>query len=327
MVRGELKLSRSLAEQAYRLAQKSQDASAMVNSQHHLGITLHYLGENDLACKYLTQAIDLTRNLKQQSTHYADPHANGLCFLSLALWSLGYPDQAIRKNEEALSIAEQSSDPYTLANTLAIGTYLYIWTRDIAKALERSERAISLSEKHGFQYWIAQGLIWRGWARAQRQQIETGKSDLQEALASMRSSDANTAICAALMLLADSCILTGDTNTARKALDEQIDLIARTDDCRFVAEAYRLEGELSLLLPGEDQTRAQSCFEQAIAIANAQSAKSWELRAATSLARLWADQGKRNDAHDLLAPIYNWFTEGFATADLREAKVLLEELV
>jgi predicted ATPase len=196
---------------------------------------------------------------------------------------------------------------------------------------EMAEATIALSTEHGFPHWLAQGVIYRGWALAEQGQREEGIAQMREGLAAWRAVGAEMGRPYYLALLAEVHGEEGQAEAGLALLAEALATIKETRECNYEAELYRLKGELLLMMGDETEAevsfhQAESCFQHAIEVARRQSAKSWELRAATSLSRLWKKQGRREEARQLLAEIYGWFTEGFDTPDLKEAKALLEEL-
>ncbi len=194
-------------------------------------------------------------------------------------------------------------------------------------AQKAAERAIALSAEHGFTFWLAIATILRGWAMAQQGLNEQGIAQMEEGLAAFRATGAGTGRPHWLSLLAEACVESGRLNDGLSVLAEAQAFANENEWRRYDAEIYRLKGELLLKQDGSYAAEAQSCFQRAIEIARNQSAKSWELRATTSLARLLAKQGRRDEARAMLADIYGWFTEGFDTADLIDAKALLDQLV
>jgi predicted ATPase len=191
---------------------------------------------------------------------------------------------------------------------------------------ERAEAAIRLAQEQGFPYCRAFGALMRGWALAQQGQAQAGIEQLQQGLIAFRATGAETLRPYWLALLAEAHGIMGQPEAGLTALAEALTLADTTGERFYEPERYRLKGELLLQRSLDHQAEAESCFQQAMTIAQKQQAKSFELRTATSLARLWQSQGKRQEAYDLLAPIYHWFTEGFDTADLKDAKALLDEL-
>ena len=189
---------------------------------------------------------------------------------------------------------------------------------------ERAEATISLAKEQGFPQWKAAGSIVHGWVLAQQGQAQEGIGQIHQGLTAWRATGAEIGQPYYLALLAEAYGTMGQPEAALVVLVEALTLVDNTGERLYESELYRLKGELLLQQSSDNHLEAETCFHHAIAIAQKQSAKSWELRAATSLARLWQQQGKRQEAHDLLAPVYYWFTEGFDTADLKDAKALLD---
>jgi predicted ATPase len=191
---------------------------------------------------------------------------------------------------------------------------------------ERAEAVMALSREQGFPYWLALGTIRRGWALAAQGQRAEGVEQIQQGIAAWRATGADVNRPWWLALLAEACGKAGKAEEGLTALAEALTAVHATANRVCEAELYRLKGELLLQQVTPEVQQAEACFQQALAIARRQQAKSWELRAATSLSRLWQRQGKHAEAYALLAPIYGWFTEGFDTADLQDAKALLADL-
>jgi predicted ATPase len=242
------------------------------------------------------------------------------------LWYLGYPDQGLTRSHEALTLAQQSAHPFSLAFALNIAAIVHQLRREVRFTQERAEAAISLSKEQGFPHWRAMGCILCGWALAQQGQAQEGLEQLHQGLRAFRATGAEILRPYFLALLAEAHGAMGQPAEGLAVLTEALALVETTGERWYEPELYRLKGALLLQQSSDNQAEAETCFQHAITIAQSQQAKSWELRAATSLARLWQQQGKRQEAHDLLAPVYNWFTEGFDTADLLEAKALLDVL-
>jgi predicted ATPase len=191
---------------------------------------------------------------------------------------------------------------------------------------EHAAAAVALATEQGFPLWAAQGTILHGWALALQGQGEEGLVQVRQGIASFRATGAAVFVPFLCTLLAEVSGYLGHTEAGLQALAEAHALIEQHDERWWEAEVHRLRGVLLLRQTVPEQEEAETCFHQALAVARRQQAKSLELRAAMSLARLWQHQGKRTEAYELLAPVYNWFTEGFDTADLREAKALLAAL-
>jgi predicted ATPase len=190
----------------------------------------------------------------------------------------------------------------------------------------QAEALLALATMQGFQVWMGFGIYWRGWVLAMQGQGEAGLAQMHQGMAAVLDAGQMLSQPFCLLLLAEAMEHVGQVEEGLRLVTEALAALAARERGDFLAEAYRLQGVLLLRQAVPDASQAEACFQQALAIARRQQAKSWELRVAMSLARLWQQQGKRAKAYDLLAPIYGWFTEGFDTADLQDAKALLEEL-
>jgi len=245
---------------------------------------------------------------------------------ALSNWVLGYPTQAIEAMQLAITHARQTEDPYGVGLTLLFAAQLAQLRREPEAARVLAEEAIALSTEHGLYAVELWCLLPRGWAVAQQGDVPAGLSDIREAMHRRRAVEIGAVWPWFLTLLAEAEGSLGRFDEGIRALDEAQSWVGRNDERLYAAEAYRVKGELLLRQRVPDPAAAERCFKQALAMSIAQQAKSWELRAATSLARKWLQDGLIDDARTLLSPVYDWFTEGFDTADLRDAKALLEQL-
>ena len=252
--------------------------------------------------------------------------AGVICFSRAAwtLWWLGYPDQGLVRNDEAVTLAQQSAHPFSLGFALTSAAVFHQCRREGRAVQEHAEAALSLATEQGFPLWRAFGSILQGWALAHQGQTQEGLAQIQQGLTAWRATGAEQSRPYFLALLAEAYGAMGQPETGLTALAEALTLVEKTGERWYEPEIYRLKGALLLQQSADHHAEAQACFQQALAVARRQQAKSWELRAAMSLSRLWQRQGKRAAARELLAPIYGWFTEGFDTADLQEARALLE---
>jgi predicted ATPase len=289
-------------------------------------ILLH-LGELPRARPHLEQSLVLY-DPTQRRSHRAleDPGVDCLCFAALTLWFLGYPDQALTRSREALPLAQQLSHPYSLALALFFASVLRQFCREAHAVREHAEAMSILATEQGFPLWVALGTVLRGWALAMQGQGGAGVAQMRQGLTAFRATGAALLLTWILALLAEAYGTGGQPEEGLQVLAEALTVVHNTGERQHEAELYRLKGELLLRQGAPDTYEAENCLCQAVAVARQQQAKSFELRAAMSLSRLWQRQGKRQEAYDLLAPVYGWFTEGFGTADLQEAKALLEEL-
>lgn len=325
MVRGELDTSRELGEQLVQLAEAEQDPGLLVEAQYALGATLFYQSEFATAQERLEQAAALY-DREQHGAHAflygQDPGVASLTTEALTLWLCGYPDRAVKKSQEAIALAQDVSHPFSLAFAWAYAA-LFCQLRGEAQACqERADAAISLSAEQGFPFWLALGTILRGWSLAEQGQEEEGVALLRRGLAAYQATGAELARSHFLSLLVDAHAKAGQTEDGLTAVAEAVEAAQKIGERVADAELQRLKGELTR--QSGDAAEAQACFQKAIDIAREQEAKSWELRAATSLARLWKQQGRITEARELLTPVYGWFTEGFDMADLKDAKALLD---
>jgi predicted ATPase len=239
---------------------------------------------------------------------------------------LGYPAQALTRNHEALTLAHELAHHLSLASAQAWAAVFHTLCRDPHAAQEQAEAAMTLSTERGFPLRWAEGVLLQGWALVMLGQTEEGIAQLCQGMAAWRATGAEIGWPLWLALLAEAYGKAGQAGEGLTALAEALALVNQTGERWYEAELYRLQGELLLQQDTGSDDKAETCFRQALAIARRQQAKSLELRAAMSLARLWQQQGKRAVARQLLAEIYGWFTEGFDTADLQEAKALLDAL-
>jgi predicted ATPase len=255
-------------------------------------------------------------------------------YAGVTLWLLGYPEQAVQRSREALILAQELKHSYSLATALAFAAWVHHFRREGQLTQERADAGIALSTERGFKVLVAQGTIFRGWAMAQRSaapgtgqiQVEEGIAQMQQGLAAWRATGAKVFRPYGLALLADAHAQVGEIEEGLTLLGEAMAVANDTGERRWEAELHRLKGELLLSRSAEHDAEAETCFHRALDVARRQEARSWELRAAMSQSRLLQRQGKQQEARELLAPVYGWFTEGFETADLQEAKVLLAEL-
>jgi len=326
--RGDARTMRTLGEQLLSLAQRLEDPDLLLEAHHALWTSLFSGGELTAARMHQEQGLRLY-DLQRHRTHAAlySGHDPGVCCHYRAaptLWLLGYPDQAVASSQAALDLAQQLAHPLSLAIVLYFAAILHHLRREASPTQACAEAAMTLATDLEFLGQMAQATPLRGWAVAVSGHWEEGIIQIRHAVygEARRLRDRPYY----LALLAEACTQAGQTAEGLEALDEALAAVAQSAARWWEAELYRLKGELLLQQTATQPTEAEACFRQALDIALRQQAKSLELRAAMSLSQLWQQQGKRAEAYELLAPIYSWFTEGFETADLQEAKALIEEL-
>jgi predicted ATPase len=354
LLRAELQTARELGAQCLRIAQDVQDPAFLMLAHWAVGETSLYLGELASARAHLEQGIVLYDPQQHRSHVFQYGQDSGVFCLIHAAWSLwlsGYPDQALKRSHEALTLAQELAHPNSLGGALDVTGFVRQFRREEHVVREQGEAAITLSTEHGLPFWLAAGTILRGWALAEQGQGEEGITQIQQGMADWRATGAEAVRPHFLALLAEAYGKVGQTENGLNTLAEARALVDKTGERVYEAELYRLKGTLTLqsqaslgqisdksqasqdksevadprpLIP-DPQGEAEACFLKAIQIARKQQAKSLELRATMNLARLWRQQGKATEAHEMLAAVYNWFTEGFDTADLQDAKRLIEE--
>jgi predicted ATPase len=329
LVRAELKTAHKLGEQLLTLAQQSQDSAMLVSAHRALGVTLYHLGAVASAHMHCAQGIALYDPTQHRASAFLyGQDAGVVChsFAAWTLWCLGYPQRGLAQSDEAVTLAQQIAHPFSLSFALSFAAGFHQLRRERHTAQEYAEAAISLTTDQGFPHWRAYSAILRAWALAHQEQAQEGVEQIKQGLRAFRATEAELWRPYLLALLAEAHGTLGEPEEGLTLLTEALTLVDTTGQRWYEAELYRFRGELLLAQSPDSHTEAETCFHHALEIARNQQAKSFELRAATSLARLWQQQGKRQEAHDLLAPVYHWFTEGFETADLQDAKALLEEL-
>jgi predicted ATPase len=242
----------------------------------------------------------------------------------MVLFCLGYPDQALVQSNAAIAEARRLAHQPSLALSLNFGARLHLLVGDNAAVGERADQLVAVTTEQGFPLWRAQGTMFCGWVKVENGDVAEGISLLRSGSTAFRATGSGVFMPYHIALLARAYEITGQVEAALSLLDDALQIVETIGERWFAAELHRRKGQL--LLRQEHPEAAEELYRKALSIAVEQEAKLWELRAAVSLARLRGDQGRRAEARNLLAPVYNWFTEGFDTADLKEAKALLDEL-
>ena len=308
--RGEFQTARELGEQMLGLAQQLQDPTRLAGAHIVLGNTFIFLSEWSSARRSLEQGLALS-NAQQPPSHghaTVHPRVFGLSRLARGLWVLGYPDQALQRSQEALTLARELAHPFSLASALICAAELHSLRREALRTYECAEAGLVLSREQGFTFRLAQATVLRGGALVEQGQGEAAIAQIRQGLAARRATGA-TITRYYRALLAEASWKVGQIEEGLRMVGEAFAADSATAQSTQSAEMHWLQGELLLTRSAAHQEQAEACFRQALAIARHQQAKSWELRAAMSLSRLWQQQGKRGAAHELLAPIYGWFTK------------------
>lgn len=335
---GAHRTAKEIGDHLLRVAQHLDDPVSFLQAHGALGITALYLGDFAVARDHLDHGISLADRLQAGAlTLSALFDFAVVCRIgaAVALQHQGYSDQARLRGEEAIALAQGIASPYNRCNLFLFLAHFYLFRREYHQANLHINEALALSNKLGFLLYTALGALVRGATLTSQDQAQEGVSDIQQGLRACSALGAQFLRPWGLAMLAEGYARLGQPEEGLMALTEAQTLIAITNEEFYIAEIARLEGELRLQVESQaphigpdtsSSAAAERCFEQALTLARRRQARWWELRAATSLARLWRRQGRHAEAYDLLAPIYNWFTEGFDTVDLQDARALLETL-
>jgi class 3 adenylate cyclase/predicted ATPase len=327
MYRGEFELAQRLDEDLLRLSRERGDSAGLVLGHDGSGRDLLLAGKFASARSHFEQVLavyDPTshRELVHQTGSHPQVVSQG--YLGIALFCLGFPEQALARSSATIAEARTLAHPPSLAASLAMGARLLSFDGDSAALDERADQLIAVATEQGFPLYRALGTIYRGWVKVSTGDVAEGIYLLRNGSTAYRTTGAESRMPYYIALLARACEIAGQVDEAATLLENALQIAEKIGERWFGAELYRHKGEL-LLRQGHSEA-AEELYRKALTIAKEQGAGLWELRAAVSLARLGCDQGHPAEAHDLLAPVYGWFTEGFDTADLRSAKALLDEL-
>jgi predicted ATPase len=327
MFRGEFDLAQRLAEDLLRLSRQRNDSGGLILGNTSMGLNLFFVGKFPSSQSHLEEVLALYdpvshRSVLEQSAVH--PHVTSQAFLGIVLLCLGFPDQALARSSTAIAEARRLAHPPSLASALSLGPILLSFIGDAALLGEWADELVEVTTKQAFPHWRAYGTIYRGWLKVKNGDVAGGVSHLRAGSAVCRATGAEAWTPYHIALLARACEIAAQDAEAATLLDQAVQSVEQTGERWFAAELNRQKGQL-LLRRGQPEA-AEQLYQKALCIAREQEAKLWELRATVSLTRLCRDQGRRAEARDLLARVYGWFTEGFNTPDLKEAKALLDEL-
>jgi class 3 adenylate cyclase/predicted ATPase len=330
IVRGDLRLCVDLAADGMALAERLNDAGAWMEALFMPGVTMFYRGQFAGARACYEKAIasyDDRERTKSWAAHTG--HNAGVthrCYLALALWHLGYADQALRVDREALELARTIGHAFSLGHAVDFSACLFQFCRLGAEAQTAGEEETAIATEQGFPLWHACGTLHKAAGILLQGRREEALPLLLKGLSAFRATGAGVRVPYYLGMLGDAYTQVGRFEDAHQAFNEALAIAERNDDRFEEAELYRLKGELLLAESPDQAAAAEGCFRQGLATAVSQQSKAWELRGATSLARLCQRQGRRDEARAALAAVYGKFTEGFTTPDLVDAKALLDSL-
>jgi predicted ATPase len=329
VIQAQLRTAGELSQQLFHLASHQPDPVLGLEGHMAVGYATFFRGDLVTARTHLEHSLHLCEThlpapLLVSGGH--DARVSTLIRLALALWVLGAADQARQRSQDALVWAQQVEHPPSLMYAELFAAILSQQRREVVATQAHANAVMALATEHGFEHRVAHGRLLKGWALAIQGDATAGVAHLQEGLAAVQGAGLKLYRPYLLALLAEAYGQAGQSETGLAVLAEALTLVEATEERWWEAEVYRLQGALLLQLSLSDEGQAEACFQQALDVARHRQAKALELRAALSLARLWQGQGKRAAARQLLAESYCWFTEGFDTADLQEAKALLNEL-
>jgi predicted ATPase len=328
VIRPQLYTAREIGETLLHLAQGADDPALSVIAHYALGFTWCCLGVLPAARTHLEEGIARYTLDQRRAPVFRtgqDPGVGCRAYGARTLWLLGYPEQVLARLHDALALAHELAHPYSLAFARCQAAWVYQFCRNMPAVHEHAEAAVTLATEQGFPLWTAQGTSLHGWALTMQGQGEEGMAQVRRGIAAWQATGAALIVPYFRTLLAEACDRAGHIEDGLQELAEAYTLVEQHEERWWEAEIHRLRG-VFLLQHGTPQAEAEAWLQRALDVARRQEAKSLELRAAMSLARLWQQQGKQAEAHALLTPIYGWFTEGFDTADLQDARVLLEQL-
>ena len=325
--RGEFDLALRLDEDLLRVSRQRGDSAGGVLGHVSSGRNLFFGGRFPASQSHFEEVLALYDPISHRSLFHqtgVNPSVASQYYLGIVLFCLGFPDQALARSNAAIAEALRLAQMSSLALSLAFGARLFSLVGDNAALGKCSDQLVAVATEQGFSQWRSHGAVFRGWVTVKNGDVMEGTSLLRDGLSAFRATGAELWLPHHTALLAGACEIAGQIQEALTLLDESSQIAERTGERWYSAELSRSKGRLLL---GQGHTEAaEELYHKALSIAREQEAKLWELRAAKSLARLWGEQGRRAEARDLLAPVYGWFTEGFDTQDLKEAKALLNEL-
>ncbi|MFB9261884.1 BTAD domain-containing putative transcriptional regulator [Bradyrhizobium erythrophlei] len=327
--RGEHIAAREDAENLLRLSEKQDDPRATLGGHLMMGASLHVSGEFASSKRHLERVLAIYASETHRLTPspmFADLKVTALSLLAHILFRLGHQDQALSRAEQAVSWGRTLRHSHSLAYALWHAAALHLLRCDEKAACDVLEEAAAIATQQGFPYWLANCTVLRGHLLVTRGEAAKGLALARKGHDDVKATGALISETWRLSLLATCCEHADQPDEAMDLLTKALDIAERRNERFFEAELHRLKGEWLLAHRQTGPAEAELCFQHALAVARNQDARTLQLRAATSLARLWLAQGKRDEARDLLAPIYSWFTEGLDTPILREARTVLEQI-
>jgi predicted ATPase len=328
MVRGEMRAAKEMGKPLLQLAEKARDPRQLVWANSQIAMVSFHRGDLLLAREHSKAAIALYDRERDAPHRYMglDVGVVDLSYGGWILWHLGYPDQALAANQRARELANSLSHPDSIAFAQGYMCELYLFQGNIQALQQLAERQMVLCSQYGLTTFLSATDHYLGWVIAAQGEGSTGIDRIRKGISAQCATGFGMLRPTSLTRLAEACLAASHFDEGLSALTEALTITEKHEELCHVPEIFRLRGELLLKQGTLGASEAQNCFEEGVEIACKQSCKSLELRSTTSLARLLAEQGHRDEARTMLVEIYNWFTEGFDTADLKDAKALLDEL-
>jgi class 3 adenylate cyclase/predicted ATPase len=328
-VRFEHEVAREIAEQCVALAERERDPALLVEAHRAAGTTLSWLGRGQIAQTHFEKTLayyDRDRHRQHTILYGQDSAVGALCWFAVTLWGLGFPDQALLRIEQAQRLADELKHPFSQAWGTLFRAFVHHLRKEWTAAQESAEACIALSTEQTFPAWVGLASVYRAHAIAQLGRPRDAIEMLQQILVAFEAVGEVQGIPFFLTFLANTYVDVGRADEALRVINDALSRAGRNSGHWCESLLHRTKADVLLKLAVPDQDQAEGCFQKAIDVARDQQARSFELQASVGLARFWDTVGNRRQAHALLLPIYNWFTEGFATKDLLEAKTLLEAL-
>lgn len=326
---GNPRVARDLGEQLLRQADARGDDGLRLAAHWMVGTPLVWLGEGAAAHRHLSAGIalhDAARHGALALTFGFDPGASARVYDALALWWLGYPDQALARAEEAVAVARERGHAFSIGYALVCLAIVDELRGDVVATLRDAEATVELAATYGFRPWWAAGIFSRGWALGAQGDRDQGIAQMREGSGTYRALGMGIGVTRLLVSLAETLGGAGQPGDGLALIAEARGLVERIGETYVEAEIHRVEGELRLRIQPSAVDEGAACFDRALQVARRQGARSFELRAATSLARVRLQRDRRAEARTLLEPVYGWFTEGFDAEDLVAARALLSEI-
>jgi predicted ATPase len=327
--RGELIAAVDVAQELLDRAITMENPAAICVGHRSLAVAYNIMGKFAAASEHATHALNFFDPDAHRDAAIQFGHCIGVAaqmHQCLAAWYLGYTASALQAGEEAMSLARDRDHANTTAYAYLWMAYTHLSARDMTAAYRWAEEMVRFTDAQGMTFWSGMGRCMLGSSMAGGDQSEVAIGHLNEGLSILAQARTRLLCPTFLAFKAEALAKLGELDEAMRLLDEQQNVIETTEERWWEAEGSRIRGEFILKQSGDGNAKVEQHFKKALGIASRQQAKSLELRAAMSLSRLWQSQGKKEEARRLLSEIYDWFTEGFDTADLQDAKVLLDEL-